>query len=200
MASWTWANSVPSQPRQPTVSWAVWQDMWHRQWSCPSALHWWDLTWSNMSRCGVLSTGETQSCWSASRGGPEKWSRGMISSMKTGWGSWTFSTWRTFWEDIVTSFQYLKGVYKQEGDQHFAWCDSDRTKRDYFKWKEGRFRLDVRRNFFFTQRWWGAGIAAQRPVGAASLEVLKARLDGPWAPWAGGWQRAHGSRLELDGL
>jgi len=32
----------------------------------------------------------------------------------------------------------------------------------------------------------GPGTSAQRAVGAPSLEVLKARLDGPWAAWAGG--------------
>ena len=35
----------------------------------------WDLTWSTASRCEVLSTGDTWSCWSASREGPQKWSR-----------------------------------------------------------------------------------------------------------------------------
>ena len=38
----------------------------------PFTLHWWDLAWNTASRCGVLSTGETQTCWSTSRGGPQK--------------------------------------------------------------------------------------------------------------------------------
>ena len=36
---------------------------------------------------------------------------------------------RKFWGDLARAFQYLKGVYKQEGDQHFTWSDSDRTRR-----------------------------------------------------------------------
>ena len=38
------------------------------------------------------------------------------------------------------AFQYLKGDYKQEGNQLFTWENSDRTRRNAFKLKEGRFR------------------------------------------------------------
>jgi len=37
-------------------------------------------------------------------------------------------------------------------------------------------------------------------VGAPSLELLKARLEGPWVAWAVGGQPAHGKELELEGL
>jgi len=46
-----------------------------------------------------------------------------------------------------------------------------------FRIKEERFTLDVGRKFF-TQR---ALAQLLRAVGAPSLEVLQARLDGPWA-------------------
>ena len=49
------------------------------------------------------------------------------------------------------AFQYLKGAYKQEGDQLFTWLDSDRTTGSGFKLKEGRFGLAVMKKFF-TQR------------------------------------------------
>jgi len=77
--SWTWASNVCLQPWKPTVPWAasteVWPAGWGRQ-SCFSALCWWGLTWSSVSRCGVHSTGETWACWSVSREGPQKWPRG----------------------------------------------------------------------------------------------------------------------------
>ena len=47
-----------------------------------------------------------------------------------------------------------------------------------FKLKEGRFRSDVRKNFFYSE---GNDALAQPPreaVGAPSLEVPKGRLDG----------------------
>ena len=45
---------------------------------------------------------------------------------------------RRLWGDLVVAFQYLKGSYKQEGDQLFLWSNSDRTRENGFKLKEGR--------------------------------------------------------------
>ena len=53
--------------------------------------------------------------------------------------------------DLTVAFQYLKGVYKQEGEQLFMRVDSDRTKGNCFKLRQGRFLLDIRRKLF-TQR------------------------------------------------
>jgi len=49
------------------------------------------------------------------------------------------------------AFQYLNGVYKQEGEWLFMGVDSDRTRGNGFKLRQGRLRLDMRRKFF-TQR------------------------------------------------
>ena len=35
---------------------------------------------------------------------------------------------RRLWGDLIVAFQYLKGAYKQEGDQLFTWFDNDRTR------------------------------------------------------------------------
>ena len=40
---------------------------------------------------------------------------------------------------LITAFQYLKGAYTQEGNQLFTQCDSDRTRGNGFKLKEGDF-------------------------------------------------------------
>ena len=45
------------------------------------------------------------------------------------------------------AFQYLKGVYKQEGDQLFTWSESDGMRGNGFKQKEVKFRLDAGKKF-----------------------------------------------------
>ena len=79
--------------------------------------------------------------------------------------------------DLIVAFQYLKGAYKQEGEQLFTRVDSDRTKGNGFKLRQGRFRFDVRRKFF-TQRvvkHWNR--LPKGVVNAPSLDAFKARLD-----------------------
>ena len=49
------------------------------------------------------------------------------------------------------SLPYLKEAYKQEGGWLFTRVDSDRTSGNSFKLRQGRFRLNIRREFF-TQR------------------------------------------------
>ena len=55
---------------------------------------------------------------------------------------------RRLWGDLIAAFQYLKGAYKQEGNQFFERVDNCRTRGNSFKVREGRFRLDVRGKFF----------------------------------------------------
>jgi len=55
---------------------------------------------------------------------------------------------RRLWGDCVAALQDLKEAYKQEGNQLLTWFNSDRTKGNGFKLKEGELRLDVRRKFF----------------------------------------------------
>ena len=79
--------------------------------------------------------------------------------------------------DLIVAFHYLKGEYKQEGEQLFTRVDSDRTRGNGFKLGQGRFRLDIRRNFF-TQRvvtHWNR--LPKEIVDAPSLKAFKARLD-----------------------
>ena len=42
--------------------------------------------------------------------------------------------------DLIVAFQYLKGAYKQEGGQLFTRVDSDRTRGNGLKLRQGRFR------------------------------------------------------------
>ena len=73
---------------------------------------------------------------------------------------------------------YLKEADKQEGSQLFIRIDNGRTRGNGFKLRERRFRLDVRGKFFTKRvvRCWHR--LPREAVGAPSLEVFKARLDG----------------------
>ena len=50
--------------------------------------------------------------------------------------------------DLIAAFQYLKGAYKQEGNQLFERVGNSKTRGDGLKLREGRFRMDVRGKFF----------------------------------------------------
>ena len=79
--------------------------------------------------------------------------------------------------NLTMAFQYLKGAYKQEGGWLLMRVDSDRTRGNGFKLRQGRFRLDIRKKFF-TQRLvmhWNR--LPREVVDAPFLEAFKARLD-----------------------
>ena len=80
--------------------------------------------------------------------------------------------------DLTAAFQYLKGDYKKEGNQLFTKVESERTRGNGFKLREGRFRLHVRGKFFTERmvRCWNR--LPREAVDAPSLEVFKTRLDG----------------------
>ena len=121
MNSWTWAGNMRSQLRKPTVSWAASKEAWPAgwgRWFCPSTPLWRDHTWSTASGSGVLSTGRTWTCWSGSRGGPQKWSEGWNSSPKRkGWESWGCSAWRRegSGETFLRAFNTERGLLRKMG-------------------------------------------------------------------------------------
>ncbi|KFU97413.1 hypothetical protein N339_02845, partial [Pterocles gutturalis] len=80
--------------------------------------------------------------------------------------------------DLIAAFQHLKGAYKQEGERLFTGVDSERTRGNGFKLREGRFRLPIRQKFFTVRvvRQWPR--LPREAVDAPSLEGFKARLDG----------------------
>jgi len=68
--------------------------------------------------------------------------------------------------------------YKKSGEVLFTRAWSDRTRRNVFKLKEDKSRLDRRRKFFVVRvvRHWT--MFPKEAVAAPSLAVFKARLDG----------------------
>ena len=75
---------------------------------------------------------------------------------------------KKLWRDYIMAFHYLRRNYKQERNQLFTGVDSNKTRGNGFKLKEGRFRLDVRGKLF-----------TERVVSCWNRLVFKTRLD--WA-------------------
>nr|XP_048713273.1 uncharacterized protein LOC125639701 [Caretta caretta]XP_048713274.1 uncharacterized protein LOC125639701 [Caretta caretta] len=49
--------------------------------------------------------------------------------------------------DMRTVFKYVKGCYKEEGEELFSLTSEARTRSNGLKLQQGRFRLDIRKNF-----------------------------------------------------
>ena len=80
----------------------------------------------------------------------------------------------------MAAFQYLKRSYRKEGDRLFSRVCGNSTRGNGFngfKLKEGRSRLDKRKNSFTMRvvRHWNR--LPSDLVDALSLETFKARLD-----------------------
>ncbi|PKU43720.1 hypothetical protein llap_5966 [Limosa lapponica baueri] len=80
--------------------------------------------------------------------------------------------------DLIEAFQYLKGVYRKDGEGLFIRECSDRTRGNGFNLKEGQFRSDIWKKFFTVRmvRHWNK--FPREVVDAPSLEVFKTRLHG----------------------
>ncbi|PKU42767.1 hypothetical protein llap_6932 [Limosa lapponica baueri] len=85
---------------------------------------------------------------------------------------------RRFWGDLIVAFQYQKGAYRKDGEGLLIRECSDRTPGKNFKLEEGKFRLDIRKNFFtlLVVRHWNR--LPREIMDGPSLELFKTRLDG----------------------
>ena len=77
----------------------------------------------------------------------------------------------------IAAFQYLKGAYRKDGENHFSKPCCERTSSKGFKLREDRFRLDIRKNFFTRRvaKHWNR--LPREVVKAPSLETFNVQIS-----------------------
>lgn len=106
---------------------------------------------------------------------------------------------RRLWGNLPVACQCLKEAQEKDGERLYTRSCSNMTRGNGLKWKEGRFRLAIKKKFF-TQVMKHCSRLPREVLDASFLAGPKARLDGFWAACSGGRCPCPWHGLEMGSL